>query len=104
MTDEEKIKDYDRLQYEYAQLHQKYRRLSERKTPTEANNNPETKQLIIGDVVGSNKLWLIEEDLVLCDNCGWVGDRKMLLPKTDLIIERDNKCPDCGSGEIEYFE
>jgi len=28
----------------------------------------------------------------------------MLLPKTDLIIERDNKCPDCGSGEIEYFE
>ena len=62
------------------------------------------KLLIIGDVVGSNKLWLIEEDLVLCDNCGWVGDRKMLLPKTDLIIERDNKCPDCGSGEIEYFE
>ena len=62
------------------------------------------KLLIIGDVVGSNKLWLIEEDLVLCDNCGWVGDQKMLLPKTDLIIERDNKCPDCGSGEIEYFE
>jgi len=53
MTDEEKIKDYDRLQYEYAQLHQKYRRLSERQQPSEAKNNPDTKQLIIGDVSGS---------------------------------------------------
>ena len=91
MTDDEMIKDYHRLKLEYTRLHEDFRRL-------------QSKQLIIGDVVGSNKLWLIEEDLVLCDNCGWVGDRKMLLPKTDLIIERDNKCPDCGSGEIEYFE
>ena len=50
MTDEEKIKDYDRLQYEYAQIHQKYRRLSERQQPTEPRNNADTKQLIIGDV------------------------------------------------------
>jgi hypothetical protein len=28
-------------------------KLSERQTPTEPNNNPETKQLIIGDVSGS---------------------------------------------------
>ena len=53
MADEEKIKDYDRLQYEYAQIHQKYRRLSERQQPTEPRNNADTKQLIIGDVSGS---------------------------------------------------
>jgi len=56
MTDEEKIKDYDRLQYEYAQIHQEYRRLSERQTPTEANNNAETKQLIIADVSKQREL------------------------------------------------
>ena len=61
MTDEEKINDYDRLQYEYAQIHQKYRRLSERQTPAEANSHPETKQLIIGDVSGM---------LPTCTNCG----------------------------------
>jgi len=31
----------------------KYEVLNERQTPTEANNHPDTKQLIIGDVSGS---------------------------------------------------
>ena len=56
MTDQQMVKDYPRLKYEYSQLHQDYkklkRKLSERQKPTEANNNPDTKPLIIGDVSG----------------------------------------------------
>ena len=65
MTDQQMVKDYPRLKYEYSQLHQDYkklkRKLSERQKPTEANNNPDTKPLIIGDVSGL---------LANCPNCG----------------------------------
>jgi hypothetical protein len=49
MTDDEMIKDYPRLKYEYSQLYQDYkkfkRKLREQQTTTD------TKQLIIGDVM-----------------------------------------------------
>jgi len=82
MTDEEKIKDYDRLQYEYAQIHQEYRRLSERQTPTEANNNAETKQLIIGDVTR-------QSEQLFCKDCGTAFEYNWHVEYND--------CPKCGN-------
>lgn len=44
------------------------------------------------------------EEEIICNNCGWVGDTTMLVSLTDALDDPCDKCPDCGSSDIEDFE
>ena len=44
------------------------------------------------------------EEEIRCNNCDWTGDSTMLVSETDAIEDPSNKCPDCGSEDIEDFE
>lgn len=45
----------------------------------------------------------MEEELI-CNNCGWTGDHTMLVSLTESLDDPFNRCPDCGSTDIEDFE
>ncbi len=45
-----------------------------------------------------------EEDNVVCNDCDWVGDPSELVSETSHIDDPCNKCPNCGSDDIEDFE
>ena len=41
---------------------------------------------------------------IQCNNCGWTGDNTMLVSETEDYDDPCNKCPDCGSDDIEDIE
>lgn len=45
----------------------------------------------------------MEEELI-CNTCGWVGDLTMLVSSSDRLDDPCDKCPECGSNDIEDFE
>ena len=61
---------------------EEYRELSERQTPTEANKNPDTKQLIIADV--SNHVF-----------CPYCGHKRGYIVTTDINSGKECKNPLC---------
>ena len=44
------------------------------------------------------------DEEIICNNCGWTGDTTMLVSETDAIEDPCNKCPDCGSTDIEDID
>lgn len=44
------------------------------------------------------------EEEIQCNECGWTGDETMLVSTTDAMDDPCDKCPSCGSDDIEDFE
>ena len=44
------------------------------------------------------------EDEIVCNDCDWVGDPSELVSETMDLDDPCNKCPQCGSTDIEDFE
>lgn len=44
------------------------------------------------------------EDDIVCNECGWVGDTTNLVSTTSSLNDPCDKCPNCGSDNIEDWE
>lgn len=43
--------------------------------------------------------------MIICEECGWVGDYTHLVSKTDNLDDNDFiYCPDCGGTEFEDLD
>lgn len=44
------------------------------------------------------------EEGVRCNECDWTGDLSELVSTTDAMDDPCNKCPNCGSDDIEDID